>query len=89
MTVKRYRLRILFQSQEKGAWDEELDLDNKGRLREVLVDAADRYNRTGSVRDYSEWRLDVHRLERNRADHKGPRLAMVTVDGAGRTVVDR
>jgi len=58
-------------------------------LRELLVAAAEKHNPTSRVRDYGEWRLEVSRIALARADHRGPRVAMVTVDGAGRTVVRR
>jgi hypothetical protein len=76
-------------SHQKGQWETELDLDNEARLRELFVSAADQYNTTSRVRDYAEWRLDVHRISEQRRDLRGPRLAQVTVDDAGRTVVRR
>lgn len=76
-------------SHQKGVWETELDLDSEARLRELFVQAADRYNPTSRVRNYAEWRLDVHKVNEQRRDLRGPRLAQVTVDGAGRTVVKR
>lgn len=89
MTVKTYVLAIFHQGHEKDRWEHQLDLDNEGRLRELLVSAAILHNRTPNVRDYAEWRLDVHKLEERRVDRSGPRLARVTLDSAGRTVVTR
>lgn len=89
MTVNRYHLRIFHLGHEKAAWETELDLDDEGRLREVFMAAADTHNRTNRVRDYGEWRMEVSKLALARVDHRGPRLATVTVDSAGRTVVRR
>ncbi len=89
MTVKTYHLRIFFQGHEKARWEDQLDLTNEDRLGEVFVSAADANNRTMRVRDYAEWRMDVHRITEQRADLRGPRLAQVTKDDAGRTVVTR
>lgn len=89
MTAKRYLVRIIHLGHEKAAWTIELDLDNEARLREVFTDAADKHNNTSKVRDYAEWRLDIHKWEKQRGDHKGRLLASMTVDSAGRTEVAR
>jgi hypothetical protein len=74
---------------QKAQWEDQLDLDNEARLGEVFVAAADAHNRTTRVRDYAEWRLEVHRISEQRRDLRGVRLARVTKDAAGRTVVSR
>lgn len=87
--AKRYHVRVFHISHQKAAWDTELDLGDQTRLRETFIAAVDEANPTRAVRDYAEWSLEVYKLEQRRGDHKGPRLATVTVDGAGRTVVTR
>lgn len=90
MTVQRYHLRVYFLGLEKGRGEEHLDVADTGRLRQLLVAWADRHNPgTGNVRDYAEWRLDVHRLEPARADLKGPWVARVSLAPDGSTRVER
>lgn len=89
MTVQTYHLRIFHMGHEKAAWEDQLDLDNEARLGDVFVAAADAHNRTMRVRDYGEWRMEVYRISKQRRDLRGPRLARVTKDAAGRTVVSR
>jgi hypothetical protein len=89
VTVRTYHLRIFFQGHQKAQWEDQLDLDNEARLGEVFVSAADGANQTMRVRDYAEWRMDVHRITEQRRDLRGARLAQVTKDNAGRTVVTR
>jgi len=90
VTVRLFILRIFFQGFLKAQGEERLDVDDVVRLRELLVEWADRHNPgSGKVRDYAEWRLDVHRIEEARTDRRGPRVARVSVDSAGRTVVER
>lgn len=89
MTSKTYHLRIFHLGHEKARWEDQLDLDSEARLAEVFVAAADAHNRTMRVRNYAEWRMEVYRLSDQRPDLRGARLARVTKDAVGRTVVTR
>lgn len=89
MTVERYHLRIFHMGHEKAQWEDHFDLADEARLRELFVSATDVYNRTTRVRDYAEWRLEVYRISEQRLDLRGARLARVTVDNSGRTIVSR
>lgn len=89
MTVQTYHLRIFYTGHEKARWEDQLDVTSDARLGEVFVSAVDANARSMRGPDYTQWRLDVHQVSRQRRDLRGVRLAQVTKDDAGRTVVSR
>ncbi len=83
MGAERYTLRLTRHGRQKREWDTNLDPADNSRLRELLEEGVSAVH--GSLRtDLADgWQLVVHSVGGGRI------RAKVTVDGSGRTVVNR
>jgi hypothetical protein len=96
MAVQRYRLRIfrdgskakvLREGEKVHETTDYLDPSSDSRLRDLLVALAEESHKVDPFGTFKleKWRLDVY------PEHPGhmKRVARVTIDSAGRTVVER
>jgi hypothetical protein len=87
VTATKHRLAVYHGRRRLGRGEEYVDPTSDERLRELLKEMAEKaseekWGRTREVR-LDEWRLEVFPMRRRR------RVAVVTVDEAGRTRVQR